>query len=407
MTKWKAKSRPEILIKSINNNFSVSDNGSYSSKLKTDFDIDALLSMVDHNFVLSKYTLFSLFKESLVEIHKVKKSNDSGLLLKVFGNKCSQLNKVKSKYVLITSISLENSIKLKRRRLLGCSISFYKSLPKKYIRAREDLLSRFESFGVKELSGYMFVTVSMEAPTEYEAYEKGMKALDFLRSLWQLNAKKGISFLEAGGDKYFTDSMVGVGKIHTLHKPNGKEATNIAWIEDNFFEKKPAKFKNHLKFQEQCKYVNKLIAKSRFKDHIQQVLINYIQSLDQNELEFRFLKLWTVVEILLCTDKTTELSKRISFLFNERDEVMQVINSLRDARNTNTHKGKPIINAEMKNFLLVSYFESVIWYFIKNPFGFNKIKDFIEFLSISTDLEEVERKIKHYTKVRKFISREK
>ncbi|SQH75602.1 protein of unknown function [Shewanella benthica] len=68
-------------------------------------------------------------------------------------------------------------------------------------------------------------------------------------------------------------------------------------------------------------------------------LTSYVNALDHSEQEFRFMKLWSVVEKLVKSDETKMIIKRVSFFYENRPVTKEVLSSLRQVRNINVHAG--------------------------------------------------------------------
>lgn len=405
--KWKSNTQPNILLNHIKENLTISKEGRVSRPLEIEFHIDALLSKVKHNFQLSRSILYTLFEESIYESYRRNRLTDKSFLLEQFNARCSKIYSNNHKFVLVTSLNLKTNNIPKRRQVLCCYISFFKHIPKKYIKKREVLIKKYDLEGLPRDEEYLKVCISVSAPNPLEAYERGMKALDLLRGSWQINFKKSMNFLSSGAEKYLTDSIVKVGKIHTVHHSGGRVATETIWIEDNFKPLPPVRLKNKSKFELQCTNLLSGIRRSPFRQHLESSIVYYIQALDQVEHGYRFLKLWTVVEFLLVADSTKELSRKLSFMYKDRDVIKEVVTSLREERNINSHKGGEIGNIEMKNYLMVLFIEQALRFLIGNHFGFQKLAEVLEFLGQPTELDEVNKKLKLLKKVSLYIQEAK
>ncbi len=133
---------------------------------------------------------------------------------------------MRNKYILLTSISIDNKYKLKRRAINDSVVNFHTKTPKKYSsRIRSYCRTREIDDNIRNDDSFLVVSISSSAHNENAAIEKAFDALDILRSMLQLQFNKGINFLARDDStKFWSQSMVKLGEYHSLHHPNGSVA---------------------------------------------------------------------------------------------------------------------------------------------------------------------------------------
>lgn len=402
--KWD-ENKIKALISSIKDSLSISNSGSVSYKGDFEFKVDALFSYVEHKYELDIDILYENFKQAVISTYKnnrLKKHND---ILKNFKKICDERLSIKKDYVLLTSISLDKEFKLKRRKINNCVINFYREIPKKYKYSRSQLIEENSSLDLSEQPNYLYVTVSTQAHDETTAFKKGIAALDIIRSLLQMSFQKRVQILEhAPKLKYFSDSAISLGQMHSLHKVSGAKACDTTWYEPDFHYKGPIRVKNHKSTESNITLWLDKIRNSQFSEHLSKSLVNYINALDHTDQEFRFMKLWSVVEVLIKTDDTKLLIKRISFFYADRAYATEVLTSLRNTRNVHVHAGVKPLNVELKNYNLCFYIENILKFLILNPFKCEKFDTILKFISSPTELNTIDQQIENLHMVKKFIS---
>jgi len=402
--KWEKNQLPQFLISDIKDCLKVGDDGGVSYTIGVEFQIDALFSKVMHRYDLEESVLYENFDSAVKSVFKSNQLTKPDDILSEFRNKCDENLRVKNKYYLLTSISLKSSLIPKRRTINGCAIRFYSEIPNKYKKSRSESIERHKELELSEQNDYVFVTVSVTAPDVNTAFKKSIAALDIIRSILQLNFKKSIQFLSLQDQhKYSSNSILSLGQVHTLHSPNGAMAWRNVWYEPDFNDKGPIKVRNFSLTESNLTGWIKSLNENPFSEHLLVSLASYIRALDHKDQEFRFMKLWSVIERLVKTDDTKMIIKRVSFFYENRAVTKDVLYSLRQARNINVHAGLKPFNVEMKNFKLCSFIEDLFRFFISNPFKYDNLQKVIDFISLSTELQSIDQQIKNLKKVKKFI----
>ncbi|GAH63122.1 unnamed protein product, partial [marine sediment metagenome] len=251
------------------------------------------------------------------------------LLSEIRNLESKYLRRPLQRYNLVTSISVNRVCKLKRKKVYGCTISFCSFLPKVYDEAISEIIEHVRySIAGKIRTNYMYVKVSVSAKSHDEAANKALDALDLIRGIWNFfeNRKQGIRI--SSGKRYPVNKYI-LGPLHTLHKPDGKLATENWWYNLEYVYQirpyDPSRVIGKLyKFESS---VRKLIQKSKYSSEIDTAILRYTRALDLTNWEDAFLRLWSVLEYLTGmnrNDRYEVIVKRAAFVFGGEKYARQV-----------------------------------------------------------------------------------
>ncbi|WP_146256282.1 HEPN domain-containing protein [Pseudomonas sp. LLC-1] len=359
--------------------------------------MDSLHGLIEHEHPLDSTTTYNFLRQALFNC------KDPNRLLSEFDKLCHTKPK-SEKYVLITCIQLKGVYHLPTTSFHDCKIRLVNQLPKKYAAARQKILASItESTEIE--TGLTYAVISNTAKSAESAVDKATDAFSILSGLLQLGFKKSVNFLALRDeDKYPSRLVIDQCKILTLHLSNGRAHAEPAWTNTDYQERKPATLRNP---KNTVTHTNKRRAQLKrlpFRSHIEKCLINYSSALSSKNPELRFLKLWVALEQLLDTDDTDTLIKRTSFFYSEKDAQKAILRSLRLARNNHVHGGKPPPNIHLKIFQLCQHLEHALLFFISNPFNYRTTEEITNFISISTEADNIQGQIKRLKAALKFIS---
>lgn len=397
------------LISEIKTHLSLSSDGNVSEKIGVEFLVDALFGKMRHRFILDHDVLFHEFRKAINSAYKTDQQLAiPDKILREFEKNCNHHLKNKNRYTLITSINL-NSAHLPRRRYVnGCVLNFSKHVPRKYASSRQKLLEKhtIPNHSLSDEKDFTYISVTLEAPNYPTAFMKAMKAIDMVRSIWQLQIEKNMNFLALNKQQQFpSDSVVKLGLAHTLHLPNGKSAWDGLWYEQKHSNDVAIQITNFDNADlRQGKYLNLLNNKDiKYKDFLHTIFVSYINALDQSDHDFRFMKLWLTLELITGAGDAETQIKMVSFFYKDRAVVKAILQSLRDARNVNVHKGVKHPNVELKNFQMCQYIELLLRFFLTNPFKYEKLHELRAFISSNTEVSAIDDEIRRLKLVKKFV----
>jgi hypothetical protein len=178
--------------------------------------------------------------------------------------------KTRERFVLVSSLSLRPHKKIRTRNLLGVRFQFSPSLPKRFAKPHVQFVEETtKRWGVKPPGNYLFCRAYIYARSAEEAGNVGQDVLNCLRGLWNWAVLP--QFKITSGTKAPVN-IVGVGPIHTLHKPTGELAASVFWYEPSYVSPHdlapPTTYDKMVRFEEQgrrklarCRY-RKVLAKA-------------------------------------------------------------------------------------------------------------------------------------------------
>ena len=114
---------PAALIKEIKTYISFTDENQVVLKSNYDFIFDALFGKVEHSFNLNHDVLYQEFKRSVIQAFQSNQLSQPNSILDIFQDRCRNILKNNSKYVLITSINVKNNYLPKCRKVNDCVVN--------------------------------------------------------------------------------------------------------------------------------------------------------------------------------------------------------------------------------------------------------------------------------------------
>lgn len=312
------------------------------------------------------------------------------------------------RFVLVTSISVNYFGEINKVNLQdNTTIIFNKFLPQKFNR-KSILESANESKIVREdeiPNNFVYVRVNVKARTILEAFDKAIDGLDFLRGIWNLFFNQGVGRRWSSGKTQINKIIL--GPIHTLHKSNGKLATENYWYENNF--RKPLfSFQITNEYEKLKKYeraVRTKILKSNYNIEIENSILRYARALDEKNFNNSFLALWSLFENLTgSVANYKDAIDRTLFLYKDREFHKIILEHLRMYRNMTVHTGDSISeDLEILLFQLKGYVEMLLRFHLFNTLKFKDIAESAQFLSFDPNREVLKKKINWLTKAEKFL----
>ena len=270
---------------------------------------------------------------------------------KILGEICREENSYKNlkpqKFVLATSISVNSFSELNKIKLPDkTTIIFNRFLPKKFNR-RSIIESAKQGKVVSEdeiPNNFIYVRVNVVARTEVEAYHKAIDTLDLIRGIWNLYLNFRVGRRRSIGGQNLVNKII-LGPIHTLHKSNGKLATEDFWYEPNFV--KPSfSFPITNEYEKLKKYekvIRSKIQKSNYGSEIEDSILKYTRALDEKNFNNSFLALWSLLENLTVSGSShADVVSRTLFLYKDREFHKLILEHLRSYRNKTVHTGDSI-----------------------------------------------------------------
>ena len=314
----------------------------------------------------------------------------------------------KKKYRLVTDISVSRLCQFPKVFFGGSFIVVHARLNKTSQNSRAKLINEAKYSISGDLpSNYAAVSVSVTARSTAEAADKALNRLDFVRGIWNFWKNRGYDFRRSTGKRSPVNSIL-LGPIHTLHKPDGKLASESWWYEPqyqgpvNLYNKK-TKIENMFKFLASFR---SHLGKSNYGSDIMQAVVRYVRALDSRDWDVSFLRLWSVLEFLTGTlmDSYKVTIRRASYMFSDKEFAFQVLSHLRDYRNKSVHTGSESSDIESLMYQVKRYVEVLIEFHVSNKFRFSSIAAAAEFMNLPTDKGLIDRKIRKLRYAKEFMS---
>jgi hypothetical protein len=247
----------------------------------------------------------------------------------------------------------------------------------------------------------MYARVTVRARSPFEAADNALDALDLARGLlnWGENRRTFMRF-SSGISKPVNE--IRLGPIHTLHRPDGRLATETWWYEPSFQA-------STFPFAVQQPLVNfQASAIQRLRRHPYQRLcedavIRYTRALDEGEPVTAFLKLWSVLELLTGSSHSYDTAiRRVSFLFQEHYYHLLVLNHLRRFRNATVHESATSQAIQTYLYQLKRYVDTLLTFHLTRGRRLVSLDRAIEFLDLPPDEVELARRARLFQSGRRY-----
>jgi hypothetical protein len=129
------------------------------------------------------------------------------------------------------------------------------------------------------------------------------------------------------------------------------------------------------------------LARSAYRESLEDALRRYTRALDLFQWEVAFLGLWGLLETLTGTkphDSHDLTMRRASFLYPdpEREVHFQTLTHLRHYRNRSVHGGESSATIEAYLYQLKRYVEQLLLFHLTNSYGFGSVEQAGEFLGL-------------------------
>jgi len=219
-----------------------------------------------------------------------------------------------------------------------------------------------------------------------------------------LNSRFTISF---SNEKTPINTVL-LGGMHSLHYLNGKLVTDNYWYEPNYKRVRPKVIpsSNIKKFTSDYKWFINNLNKSFYANKLTDSLLRYVRAFDESDKNTVLLKCWGAIESLVASDHNNcdMVSKRVSFLFADREYHKQVIEHLREYRNSSVHSGEVLQDTAVHCYQVQHYFLHLILFYVRNAEVFCDFNEANSFLDLPSDLNMLGRRKELIDKAISFVN---
>jgi len=398
---WKkSKSiRPDRLLDRLNRSKSIRNDGRVSFDSFDYYDVfSAIFSMLKFPESVSSEIPIDHVVSKAIDRAALEGDITKETLIKNINNIVrEELSTKEIRYHLLTSVSVTGDLPFKQIFFEGVKMRFVDRYPKKYSCRNDVILENNKSF-LPDHAGYRKVILTVKSKSYRGASTKALDALDAIRSVFCMfaNAEK-----ELFGDQSSPVNRVRLGQVHTLHKENGSSATQgMVWYEPNFKQQRPFNIKGGTVYNKNFRFIIDGINNQPYGRDVKNALVRYVRALDDPNHNSALIQIWGALEALVSPYESNcdRISRRCSFLFYDQEYHEQIIEHLREYRNSNVHAGDQSDRAKMYCFQAQYYFKQMIYFLLRNVFEFSNLGEALEFLdmpSSRTSLEAKERILKN------------
>ncbi|MGB6329844.1 MAG: hypothetical protein WBF48_13040 [Halarcobacter sp.] len=395
--------KPDVILQKINEIATINSEGKVSFEAFTSIEAEsALYSMIDFGIHLHSSIKERLIRESIRESilkHKLTKDN----FLKEINQQLIIYNKREEKtFYFLTSLSFK-PFGFKKIMLNNCLIRFVDNFPNKY-KERNLFNEKWNKKEEHTPSSYIKVIVKVKTKTDIDAVKIAIDTLDLLRALLCILLNSGYTLSFPKKPRRIINVVL-LGGLHTIHYESGKLACKYYWHEIDYEVVKPfsvneSKKKNTIK---SFKFLYTKLNESKFKNELIDGLLRYVRAFDEKDKNVTLIKGWNAIEGLVAKNKNNFelIPKRISFLFEEVEYNKQILEHLREYRNTSVHKGESITDVDIHCHKIQEYFKHLIIYYLNNT-HFSTIEEANNFLDLPVKEEELLKKRDLINKALKF-----
>lgn len=394
--KWKNGFNPQVIIEKLARIRTLDGEKVSFSGFEYNEYISVLGSMIDLDEGFSTVVANGLIVKGFHEAAKKQELTTKSVISSVKKVVREHLGKPDEKYWFVTTLNIHTRNDLPNYMINGCSVRFYKNLPKKYTETRKGFLKQVSSWLVdKDDSFSHYLIAQTSEKSAHDAVEKMLDAIDLLRGIWNLHTNK-VMVLSFGGRTKPVNEIT-LGALHTLHDKNGLKVGDTFWYQPHHFEgaNKVDFSKNSYKTLKFTKNVRRALSKNKYKNDVETAIVRYSRALDSSDYNSVFIQLWSVLEYLTHTlkDSYDKTIRRTSFHYQDREYARQVLEHLRQYRNKSVHLGADDNDIETHVYQLKSYVEQLLRFHIGNHFKFESLEESAKFMDLQPDVGALKKQI--------------
>lgn len=403
---WKKNKNlnPEIILAKLESIKAVSDDKKVSySGFDYQDAMTALVNMVNFPNHCDGFNHLSIVSRAVSKIAKDSTLEKSKVMVAINDIVKTESATKEHKFHMLTSLSLAKPYPFKRLSIEGSLIRILDTdYPKKYTGRLETISRHINNIAVTP-ENYANVIVSLKSKSVKGAATKSLRVLDIVRSLWCLF---GNSSMEIFGEQWKPINKIRLGSAHTIHMNNGNIASENFWYEPNFSPENVFKPKNPKVFTSNWKWALNKLNDIPYSRALKDSLLRYVRALDERDQNVALIRLWGALEILTApSDANYDLvTRRCAFLFTEHDYHKQILEHLRDYRNSNVHSGDQSEQAKSNCYQLQFYYHHLVLFHLKNTGEFSSLDEANSFLDLPSKRETLENRKRLIEKAIKFVN---
>lgn len=314
------------------------------------------------------------------------------------------LSSKQEKYVVLSEISVRKGGLPAKLTHNSVTIHVLEDFPKKY-KSRGDVIKDHFRDAQPETRGYLKLSTHIKAKSPTAAVNRAIATLDIHRGIMCLLANHQMQY-SLGGHIERPINVIRYGRFHTVHLANGSPAANGTWYERNFTEAPPHIFKESQRSIRSRQTLLSKLNQCKYKNDLENAISRYAQAFDEPDSNTAFLRLWSCLEALTTPNIADyeKLVRRCSFLYKDHEYHTQVLEHLREYRNSSMHLGKISDDARILSYQLQGYFRQLVIFHLVNAPFFKSLEEANDFLDTPPNKAIVSRSIQLAKKAQKFLS---
>jgi Apea-like HEPN len=232
-----------------------------------------------------------------------------------------------------------------------------------------------------------------------------LEVLDLVRAVMCLFSNSSMTI--SSGGEWNPINTIMLGGMHSLHLSNGELAENFCWCEPAYRKIRASTFSQNLLTNHTLSitWAYDQLTKVPYRRTLKESLIRYVRAFDENDNNTVILKGWGAIEkVVVAGEKNCDLvSKRCSYLFEDREYHKQIIEHLREYRNASVHAGEYLNDVKTHCYQLQYYFLKLISFYLSNAEVFTSIEEANSFLDLPNDISKLHREKELLEKAIKFM----
>ena len=405
--KWRKSKNlnPEAILEQYSKIASVNDDGSVSFPASEYHGVMATLQgMVEFPDIAKDLEMDFIVLNAARNMAKTSTLTAKAVMKEINAIVNDELATKEIKFHVLTSLSIDELFPIKKFVIEDCRFRLLgRHYPPKY-NNRDAVIENNVYFTDTTPKNYTKIIISLKAKSIRAAASKALRVIDIKRSLWCL--------LNNNTMEYFSNykprpiNKIRLGEFHTIHKENGKIASEMFWFEPNFIKADLFSPKKPKIFRKNFNWAMGQIFISPYGHIIKKALLRYVRALDEKDHNVGLIKLWGALEELASPSQANYdlITRRVSFLCEEREYHKQALENLREYRNRNVHSGEDEERAKNYCFQLQHYFYKLVIFHLGNAEEFSNLEEANSFLDLPNNKEILEKRKRTLEKAIKFIS---
>lgn len=406
--KWKNNKalNPKLILERISAGIKKMPDGSLG------FDVDVLelevllFTMLDFAEDYSNHNALYLLKRAVRACAEEGELSKEKFLQAINDEVRGHLGTREKLFVLSTSVSMTGGFPVNPVVLGGAKVECYpQGFPVEY-NGRNTFLANWKYKDPPFSPDHCAVLVSVKSKHWLDAAEQALDALDLVRGIfcfiYNAEAQFSLSF------KARIENKISLGGMHCIHNGDGTLARDKQFWFEQKYEKAPSFAISDEQREIGASRFNEIVDHlSRHEDErlIKKSLIRYVRAIDNYDKNTSVMHLWSVLESLAGKGgyAADSIVRRCSFINGDRVFHQQVLEHLREYRNSSVHTGMYLESPDWHCFQLQRYFRRLVHFYLADVDTFNTIDEANRFLDLADSKEKLLSEIEIRQKALEFF----